>query len=271
MNAIAHQDSYPPLSHGAFGGGGSYQAEQTSAGSVSLNRSTDLTITTDEGDTVTLSMASAILTNAGIYHSDSYADGRGASSQTAFFEFSSSQNMAIEVAGDLNEVELEDIRKAVKAIGSMIDDFLAGDLKEMAKGGELLKELDTIASLDAAFSYERQVRYGQQEKVQISGMAPERDDHRHSHRRGHGRVQRLMNRIDRLTDDMTDMVRRFRGHRNRLGRSIKDLFGQYRNGEVDSAPTDKVGRDVVQTMQTAFVQKIQTLSESASFNLTYTA
>jgi hypothetical protein len=175
--------------------------------------------------------------------------------------------MAIEVAGDLNEVELEDIRKAVKAIGSMIDDFLAGDLKEMAKGGELLKELDTIASLDAAFSYERQVRYGQQEKVQISGMAPEKGDHRPSHRR----VQRLMNRIDRLTDDMTDMVRRFRGHRNRLGSSIKDLFGQYRNGEVDSAPTDKVGRDVVQTMQTAFVQKIQTLSESASFNLTYAA
>ena len=56
-----------------------------------------------------------------------------------------------------------------------------------------------------------------------------------------------------------------------LAGSVKDLFGRYRNGEVDSAPTDKMGQDVVQTMQTAFVQKIQTLSESAGFNLTYTA
>jgi hypothetical protein len=271
MNAIAHQASYPPLPHGAFGGGENHQAERTRAGSASLTQSTDLTITTEEGDTVSLSMASATQTLAGIYHSDSYADGWSASSQTAFFEFSSRQDMTIEVNGDLNQEELEDIREAVKAIGSMIDDFLSGDLKEMAKDGELLKELNTISSLDAVFSYERQVRYGQQEKVLIGGVAPEKGNHAHGRRRGHGRVQRLINRIDRLTDDMTDRVKRYRGHRNRLARSIEDLLGQYRNGELDSAPTDTIGRDVVQTLQAAFVQKIQTLSESASFNLTYTA
>ena len=77
--------------------------------------------------------------------------------------------------------------EAMKAIGSMIDDFLSGDLQEMAKDGELLMELDTISSLEAAFSQERQVVYAEQEKVQISGMAAEKDDH--SHRRGHGRIQ----------------------------------------------------------------------------------
>ena len=269
MNPIANQESFAPFSRETFAGGKSYQAEQTRAGSVSLNRSTDLTITTDEGDTVTLSMASAVEANAGIYRSDSYENGWAASSQTAFFEFSSSQNIAIEVTGDLNESELEDIREAVKAIGSMIDDFLSGDLQEMAKDGELLKELDTISSLDAAFSQERQVVYAEQDTVQISGMATEKGDH--SHRRGHGGLQRLMKRIDRLTDEMTDKVRAFHGHRKQLARSVEDLFGRYRKGEVDSAPIDKMGQDVVQTMQTAFVQKIQTLSESASFNLTYAA
>lgn len=269
MNPIANQELFSPFSYGAFVGGRSFQGEQASVGSLSLEHSTDLTITTDEGDTVTLSLASAMETNAGIYRSTSYQDGWAASSQTAFFEFSSSRNMGIEVNGDLNEDELEDIREAMKAIGAMIDDFLSGDLQEMAKDGELLKNLGTISSLEAAFSYERQVLYGEQEKVQLSSAAPEKGDH--SHRRGHGRLQRLLNRIDRLTDDMADQIKGFRGHRKRLARSVEDLFGRYRNGEVVSAPRDELGRAVIQTMQSAFVQKIQTLSESTSFNFTYTA
>jgi hypothetical protein len=179
--------------------------------------------------------------------------------------------MAIEVRGDLNEAELEDIREAVKTIGSMIDDFLAGDLKEMAKGGELFKELDTLSNLEAAFSYQRQVRYGQQEKVQISEMAPDRREHVHRQRGGHGRLQRLIDRIDRLTDEMTEKVMGSRGQRNRLVASIKDLFGRYRNSEEDAAPTDKLERDVIKTVETEFTNKIQMVSESASLNLTYTA
>ena len=34
---------------------------------------------------------------------------------------------------------------------------------------------------------------------------------------------------------------------------------------------DRLGQDVIQTMQSSFEQKIQTVTESASFNLTYTA
>jgi hypothetical protein len=269
MNSIAHHQPFAPFSHGPFAGGRSYQAEQSRVGSVSTEQSTDLTITTDEGDTVTISLASAMETKAGIYRSSSFKDGRAESSQTAFFESSSSQNMAIEVDGDLNASELEDIREAVNAIGSMIDDFLAGDLQEMAKDGELLKELDTISSLEAAFSYEREVQYGEREKVEISGAAQGKG--RHAHRRGHGRLQGLMNRIDRVTDDMAEHVKGFRGRRKQLATSVKDLFGRYRNGETENAPTDELGRDVIQTMQSAFVQKVQTLSESASFNLTYAA
>ena len=263
MNPIANQQPFAPFSRGAFAGGRSVQVEQTLVGSVSTEQSTDLTITTDEGDTVTISLASAMETNAGIYRSRSYEDGRAASSQTAFFEFSGSRNMAVEVDGNLNEAELEDIREAVSAIGSMIDDFVSGDLKEMAKDGELLKELDTISSLEAAFSYERQVLYGEQEDVEISTSEPGKGRH--------GRLKRLIDRIDRMTDDMAEQVKGFRGRRKQLAMAVEDLFGRYRSGEADSAPAEELGRDVIRTMQSAFVQKIQTLNESASFNLTYAA
>ncbi len=83
--------------------------------------------------------------------------------------------------------------------------------------------------------------------------------------------QRLMHRIDRLTDDMADQVKNFRGRRRQLARSVEDLLGRYRNGEMDNSPGDDLGREVIQTTQSVFVQKIQTLSETASFNLTYTA
>ncbi len=269
MNPVVNQETFAPFSHGPFAGGRSFQAEQTKAASISQRQSTDLTITTDEGDTVTLSLASAEEINAGIYRSGAYVDGHATYSQTAFFETSSSRSMGIEVNGDLNEEELEDIREAVKAIASMIDDFLTGDLQEMAKDGELLKEMDTISSLDAAFSYERQILVGEQETVEISSASPETS--RQTGRRGHGRLQRLMHRIDRLTDDMADQVKNFRGRRRQLARSVENLLGRYRNGEMDNSPGDELGREVIQTTQSVFVQKIQTLSETASFSLTYTA
>lgn len=269
MNPIANPQPFSPFQYGTFSGSTSFQAEQTRAGSLSQSQSTDLTITTDEGDTVTLSLSSATEVNAGIYRSVSYADGWDESTQTSFFEFSDSQHLSVKVDGDLNAEEKEDIRAAMEVIGGMIDDFLSGDLLEMAADGELLKELDTVASLEAAFSYERQVMYGEQERVEIRQSALE--ENRGTRRRGHGRLQRLMQRIDQVTDEISQQVHRFRGRRRSLGRSVKDFFGRYDDGNLKNSPQDRLGREVVQTMRSAFVQKMQSLTESASFNLNYKA
>ena len=269
MNPIANYSPFSPFPPGHFTEGSSFLAEQTRAGSISENKNTDLTITTDEGDTVTLSLASATEVNAGIHRSASYEDGRAEATRTAFFEFSTSRSFSIEIDGELNEQEREDIREAVQMIGGMIDDFLSGELQEMAADGELLKELDTIANLDAAFSYERQVTYGEQEKVEI--RQSEQEASRPGRRRGHRRLNHLMHRIDRVTDDMIDQVKGFRGRRKHLGRSVRDLFNRYQGGEMAHAPAGRLGRETVQTMQSAFVQKLHTLTESGGFDLTYSA
>ncbi len=269
MNPITSPTSPAPVAYGALPESRSLQAEQTRAGSISQQQNTDLTITTDEGDKVTISLASAMDATAGIYRSLTSQDGYRAASQTAFFEYSSSRSLSVEIEGELSEEEREDIREAVKTIGSMIDDFLSGDLKQMAEDGQLLKELDSIASLDANFSYERQVVYAEQEKTAIHNEAPER--HHHARRHGHGRLQRLMNRIDRLTDDMAEQVKHFQGRRKYLDRSVEELLGRYRSGEAENAPTDELGQAAIQTVQSAFVQKIETWTESVDFNLTYMA
>ncbi len=269
MNPIAHHPSFTSFPRGYFTGGTNLQAEQTRAGSISQRQTTDLTMTTDEGDTVTLSLASAMEANAGVFRRLSIENGTVQSSRTAFFEFSGSQQLSIEIDGDLNAEELEDIREAVAVIGNMIEDFLSGDLREMAAEGASLTDLDSIASLNAAFSYERQVLYGEQEKVEISRIVPQNSPR--GHRRGHGQLRRLLNRIDRLTDDMTDQVRGFGGRRDRLARSVDDLLRRYGSGEMNHAPEDAWSRSAIQTTQSMFAQKIDMLSESSAFDLVYSA
>jgi len=268
MNPIANPQSFIPFQYGNFPKSTSFQAEQTRAGSISQSQSTDLTITTDEGDTVTLSLSSAAEINAGSYRSASYDDGWAESNQATFYEFSESDSLSVKVDGDLSAEEQEDIRAAMEVIGGMIDEFLSGDLQQMAADGELFKELDTIANLDAAFSYERQVMYGEQDRVEIrqSNLAGNRGNHF----RGHGRLQRLMQRIDKVTDDMADHVHRFRGRRDHLAGSIRNLFNRYRNDEMENAPESRLRQEAVQTMQSAFVQKIQTITESAALEFSYT-
>jgi hypothetical protein len=74
MNPVVNQETFAPFSHGLFAGGRSFQAKQTSVGSLSQSQNTELTIITDEGDTVTLSMASATETTVGLYRSGSYQE-----------------------------------------------------------------------------------------------------------------------------------------------------------------------------------------------------
>jgi hypothetical protein len=268
MNPVGNYPSFTPPAFGTFADE-RIEAQQTRVGVLSQKQSTDLTIITDEGDTVTLSMASAMETNAGIHGEATYGDGRIAANQSVMFESSRSRSLSIEIDGDLNEAELEDIREAVSTIGAMIDDFFSGDLKEMAKEAELLKELDSINSLEAAFSYERQALYAQQDKVEIS--RPSTESERPDHRRGRGGLRRLMGRMDRLTDDLAEQVRGFHGRRNHLARSVRELLGHYRDDQAEGAREDELRQQVIQTTQSLFAQKIQTMTESASFILSYAA
>jgi hypothetical protein len=269
MNPIANHPSFSPFSRGVFAGGGSFQAEQTRAGSVTQNQSTDLTITTDDGDTVTLSLDSSMTATAGVYRSLSMDGDTVQSSQTAFFEFSDSQELSIEINGDLDAEEMADIREAIAVIGGMIDDFLSGDLRDVADDGASLEDLDSIASLKAGFSYERQVMYGEQDTVEISHTVP--DGRHHGQGRGNGRLHRLMDRIDRLTDDMAERVKGFGDRRDGLARSVSDLLSRYESGEVANAPTDPLSKAAIHATQSLFTQKLDMMNESSGFDFVYRA
>lgn len=262
MNPIFNSESVAPFSTGPYSTSGNVQRQQTVVGSASLSQHTTVTLTTDEGDSVTLNLASFMETHAGIYQRTLEQDDRQAFSQTAFFQSSHQEEMTIEVNGDLNADEMEDIRAALHTIGTMIDDFLNGDLNEMAKDGKLLEELDTIDSLEASFSYDLQAMVATEDSVVI-------DDTRHQ--TPPGRLQALMRHIDHLSDDMAQVVKDFDGRQDRLAASVAALLNSRQNENPADPAMERLTDHVLQTTRSAFVQKMEAVNIAGGFDLRVSA
>ena len=262
MNPIFNSESIIPFSTGPFATTGNVQRQQTVVGSASLSQSTDVTLTTDEGDTVTLNLASFMETQAGIYQGTVDQDDRRAFSRTTYFESSRQDQMAIEINGELNADEMEDIRAALQTIGLMIDDFLSGNLNEMAKDAKLLEELDTISSLQASFSYDRQALVATEESVVIDSAMP------HAPR---GRLQALMRHIDNFSDDLVQAVKAFGGQQDRLATSVAALLNSRRDEKTASPTMQHLTDPVLQTTRSAFIQKMELASITGGFEFTVSA
>jgi hypothetical protein len=146
----------------------SVQATSTQLAVASDSRSLDLDLVTEEGDTVTLSLdarASAIYAAFG----DIEMDGDGLSAQwTEMRAGQFERELSLTVEGDLNRQELREIRRVIKTITEMMNQFVQGNLNSMAAGAGKLEGLETIDSLEVSMSYERQVAVIEQEQSGVS-------------------------------------------------------------------------------------------------------
>ncbi len=265
MTPILNPESNAPFSYANDSASRFFARQQTRAGAISVSQNTDVTLTTDEGDTVTINLAAFMETKAGIYQRTLDQGDRQSFSQTTVFESSRHQEMAIEVNGELNEDEMEDVRAALQTIGTMIDDFLDGDFKAMIADTSVLAELDTISSLEASFSYERQTMAATEETVVIGDTA------RHKGRFPSGRLQALMGRIDNLAEDLAEMVRSFGGRQDRLAASVAALLNDRRDEKAGDPAMDRLTGQVLQTTRSAFVQKMEMARVAGGFDLTLSA
>ncbi len=272
MNTMMTYDPCCHFPQGSFAGSRSYQADQSKAASISLSQSTDLTIETDEGDVVTLSMDKWLDATYSSNSSLTYgSDGSFSMSKQEHFDLSAGKEFTMEVEGDLNKEELKDIRKAVRAIRKIMKDFLSGNLDKMAKHAGRLDNLDTISGVDAEFSYEKQVSVASSTAVEVEIEQPVYEAALPEQVEKPSPIDRLTQRVDEITDEMAELVKHSGARRRPLLKTIEDLFAAYRQGRVEEAPEDETGQAVVKMIQSAFVEKVETLSESASFSFSYAA
>ncbi len=157
----------------------SFQASQTQLAAISSSRSLDLDLVTEEGDKVTLSIdtqASAIYAAYGSVDMDDEGfSGEWGEFSGGVFE----REIELSVQGDLNKQERREIRKVIKTLNRMMNDFVEGRLNPMAAKAQKLQGLETIESLAVDMSFERQVLVAQQTEAAVSydrtgGVTPEK-------------------------------------------------------------------------------------------------
>jgi hypothetical protein len=112
----------------------------------------EIDITTKDGDTVTISLASDV--EAGYAYYRRTGPGAGSEVEARALVASASQELQITVQGSLDEQELADIAKLVKQLGQAIRSFVRGDTTASARQALDVQARDSLSgfSLELAHS-----------------------------------------------------------------------------------------------------------------------
>jgi ribosome-associated translation inhibitor RaiA len=144
-----------------------WQAERTAVAAVSNEQHMDVTLVTDEGDKVTLSLDARAAAMYGAYE-QAAVDGQGFSAAKGEFSVGLyEREMTFTVEGELSAEEQKDIRKALKTLDRMMHNFVNGDVKPMLAKARKLQGLESLASVEAHMSYERTVLVAQQSQETV--------------------------------------------------------------------------------------------------------
>lgn len=127
---------------------------QSTAVNMSQSRSSDITLVTAEGDTVTLSASQTKEISFETYSSKGQSTDSDA---VVSAEVRKSSEFSMTIDGDLNREELKDIRKAIRTLFKAERDILKGHDERATERTTKLAELDQIASIDAKMEFRQTV------------------------------------------------------------------------------------------------------------------
>lgn len=114
---------------------GSYQAQTQGA---------DITLTTKEGDKITISQSSI--------NQQQRATSATSGSYRLMEQSMAASGMSIAVQGDLNDQEKADLTSLLGDLGSIATDFFKGNLQEALNGAMNIGDMGSISKLEATFS-----------------------------------------------------------------------------------------------------------------------
>jgi hypothetical protein len=120
-----------------------------------------LSVTTAEGDRITLSADLESDFRAVNYKSHVEGDGKRVDVQAKYAEFSLKQEFGVTVQGDLNEQEVKDLTKLFRRVANIFEKYLNGQddaaLAKTAKLVERFGRLSSLSDLDLNVDVERSV------------------------------------------------------------------------------------------------------------------
>lgn len=134
---------------------------QVTGVSISNDFSGRLSVTTAEGDTITLSADIESDFRAVNYKSHVEGDGKTVDIEAKYAEYSLKREFGVTIEGDLNEQEVKDLAKLFRKVANIFKKFLSGQddaaLAKTAKLAERFEKLSSLSSLDLSVDVERSV------------------------------------------------------------------------------------------------------------------
>ena len=275
MNLI---NSYQPNTQGkwnfnAFGS--SSNDRQLTRVSESHQENKDITILTADGDRVTISSNqrshAAYSQYSAVSQQRTYAEfGNMTVDQRRYamfrgeeFEFENSRYFSISVDGDLDEQELADIRKAIKAIDKIMTDILyGGDVaKGVGKAIELVS-LDTISGIAADYGYEEAVSV---EKMEVADVSTYNKD---------GRIETLLpgyheaaDSLENLINEMIEILKQSAVKPSKIAKPLNMLFSEILRNLSSNPHRNQPKIDLVNLIEAALLEEVNHMDEQLTLPL----
>lgn len=142
-----------------FSNAGGRSTQSFSKVDVHSQTQTGLSIVTAEGDKVTLSTNAEFQGTGVKYNARGVAEGQAISLRSNSLEGSFLSEKQITIEGDLNEQEIQDIKKIVNQANGIREDVAKGDLDTIVANGQQIKATGSIASVDLHIKHSESVSF----------------------------------------------------------------------------------------------------------------
>lgn len=250
----------------------SHKAMQFSQVTASSEESKNITIYTDEGDKVTLSYDHQTQASYANLKALSYQGSFAVSEDTVGakealtriqgeqFLFEDSRNLTISIEGDLNELEVKDIKEAIMKIDKIMTDLLhGGDTSEAMAGAEKLKDLETLSGLEADYQYERSVLVEQiavkestttlkSEMAEAPAASPDEE----------------WTSLNDLIERMSNIIEETKIKPSKFFKPLRQLFTGISKGLERHLPGHKIKRHMADLIGSELAKRLEQLSEKAN-------
>jgi uncharacterized protein Yka (UPF0111/DUF47 family) len=256
-------DSILPLNSSAWGCSGlpaddnNYRSSQLVARAVFSRQDTDFTIVTSEGDRVTLSYDSEFEAACVTYDSLARVSGDSSGFHGEILGFHASREFSISVEGELNEQEVEDIKKAVKAVSKIMRDFLLGDIDHATERAVKIAKLESISSVEASLQFDQIVYLKRQSLVEMNATATEPETTAKS-----TGAPTIQEQIDNVSDEIAEVVKNSRIKPvNKLVKPIHELFTELFKEVFGAGFRNTQLLDIAKSIESKLLERIGHLSE----------
>jgi len=132
---------------------------QVTGVAISNDFSGRLSVTTEEGDTITLTADLEADYRAVAYRSSGQAEGATFDVKANYAEYSLKREFGVTVEGELNEQELNDLEKLFRKVSNIFKKFIQGEddeaLAKTAKLADRFERFSSLSSLDLSVDVER--------------------------------------------------------------------------------------------------------------------